>query len=150
MLFRSLGHSTGVAGRYHVGKRWGEELLAEARREYARAAEFLETTPTRKDSKEDVLRTLLQAVEQATGKKSAGPITGNDLVKAIRDALGGASKAASEGPAATPTPRPGPQRVVSVGDLERLINDGWTYVAGVGTDRAIVAAPLGGGQAGIG
>ncbi|MHB1435651.1 MAG: hypothetical protein ACYCPN_06590 [Thermoplasmata archaeon] len=37
-----LGHSGGVAARYHVGKRWGPELLEEARLQYRRAARLLE------------------------------------------------------------------------------------------------------------
>lgn len=37
-----LGHSGGVAARYHVGKRWGPELVEEARRQYRCAAYLLE------------------------------------------------------------------------------------------------------------
>jgi len=37
-----LGHSGGVAARYHVGKRWGPELVEEARRQYRSAACLLE------------------------------------------------------------------------------------------------------------
>ena len=40
-----LGHSGGVAARYHVGKRWGPELLDEARLQYGRAARLLEPGP---------------------------------------------------------------------------------------------------------
>ncbi|EQD32626.1 integrase/recombinase, partial [mine drainage metagenome] len=37
-----LGHSGGVAARYHVGKRWGSEMLQEARLQYRRASRLLE------------------------------------------------------------------------------------------------------------
>ncbi len=45
-----LGHSGGVAARYHVGKRWGPELLEEARLQYGRAARLLEPGAPEQDA----------------------------------------------------------------------------------------------------
>lgn len=145
-----LGHSTGVAGRYHVGKRWGEELLAEARREYGRAAEFLETRPTTKtDVKRELIESLVHAVEEVTGGKSGATATMNaeDLVAALRRAIDGSNgrSPGTAGGAHEPsgvrtepdTLHRAAQRLVSPRDLEGLLAAGWRYVALVG-DRVVI------------
>ncbi len=93
-----LGHDTGVSGRYHVGKKWGPELVEEARRQYRNASQFLETTSTTKvDVKAELLQSLLKAVEAATGKKAdGGVLTGESLKQVLRDARG-AAPAGNEG-----------------------------------------------------
>ena len=60
-----LGHNGGVASRYNVGKRWGQELLDEARREYARASSFLETN--QRAEKPDVLSEAKALILEAVG-----------------------------------------------------------------------------------
>ena len=144
-----LGHSTGVAGRYHVGKRWGEELLAEARREYANAAEFLETNgTTKRDVKRELIESLVAAVEGATGGKSeaSASMTSDDLVRALKRALDGShsTEAGNDGTAPSTAPNTAGrsvQRLVSPGELESLLQDGWRAVMTVG-DRVVVEPSL--------
>ena len=137
-----LGHSGGVASRYNVGKRWGEELLTEARHEYERASEFLETRVHKADAKEDVLRSLLTAVESATNSKSSpsGPMTSDTLVEAIRKAIGGNEATAPETVTTTiaPASRAGEQRVVSETEVAALLSQGWRFVAPLNHSHAVV------------
>ena len=84
-----LGHDGGVASRYNVGKRWGAELLAEARREYANAAEFLETnTQTRTNIAAEFRRTLL-AVAGLPEEQAAEHVndSNEELLTILRDKL---------------------------------------------------------------
>lgn len=141
-----LGHDTGIAGRYNVGKRWGEELLSEARREFANSAYLLETSQTTKtDVRRTVLEDLLRAVEKGTGQKSkeAG-LTAEDLGKAIRTLLGrtaagDAEEAGSRLPAVSvPSESSRPQqKTISPGELDAMLERGWRYVATVG-ERVVI------------
>jgi hypothetical protein len=147
-----MGHRGGgaVANRYHLGKRWGPELLAEARREYARAAEFLETNvSTKTDGERGTLETIIKAVEEATRTKSgaSAAMTADDLLTIFKRAIEGRSSAAADGngtakgdgfPPASPTaPRRLAQRLVSAGELDSLLASGYRYVATVG-ERVVV------------
>lgn len=84
-----LGHDGGIASRYHVGKRWGEELLAEARREYANASEFLETNAaSRGNVAAEFRRTLLgvAGVPEAEISAHAGD-SNEELLALLRQRL---------------------------------------------------------------
>jgi hypothetical protein len=139
-----LGHDTGVAGRYHVGKRWGEDLLAEARREYANAAEFLETNAqTRMNVAAEFRRTLF-AVAGLTEDEAAYHMNdSNDEVLALlRNRL-------LEREAAIPKLSNGngngnghgTQKPVSLAEAEQLLTQGWTFVANFGRDRVLLQPP---------
>ena len=139
-----LGHDTGVAGRYHVGKRWGEELLAEARREYANAAEFLETnSQTRTNIAAEFRRTLL-AVAGVTEEEAAQHMndSNDEILALLRNRLLERD---------TPPPKPlngdggtnghAIQRPVSLAEAEQLLSQGWTFVANFGPDRLLLRSP---------
>ncbi len=139
-----LGHDGGVSYRYNVGKWWGEELLAEARREYASAAEFLETsTQTRTNVAAEFRRTLL-AVAGLTEEEAAQHMNdSNDEVLALlRNRL-------LEREAAIPKPSNGngggnghgTQKPVALAEAERLLSEGWTFVANFGPNRVLLRAP---------
>ncbi|MGI0053805.1 MAG: hypothetical protein ACRECR_06090 [Thermoplasmata archaeon] len=136
-----LGHDGGIASRYNVGKRWGEELLAEARREYGRAASFLETGRPREEP--DLLQQTKAFILEAVGldtteaSKFAGK-SKEEVLAEVRRRLG----ANSAGPAPT-TPeaaRAATDRLVSVADAERLLGAGWIWLGSVG-DRVAVRGP---------
>ncbi|NNN17133.1 MAG: hypothetical protein HKL79_02050, partial [Thermoplasmata archaeon] len=122
-----LGHDGGIASRYNVGKRWGEELLTEARREYANAAEFLETsTQTRTNVAAEFRRTLLGVAglspEEATTHMED---SNEDILALLRTRLlggeGGTPKSGNgNGHAA--------QKPVSLAEAESLLSEGWTFV----------------------
>ena len=119
-----------------LGKKWGPELVEEARRQYRNASQFLETTSTTKvDVKAELLQSLLKAVEAATGKKAdGGVLTGESLKQVLRDALGagtGQERGARQlkrprmfRPLAT---RAGEQRVVDADMTGPYLAAGWAF-----------------------
>jgi integrase len=140
-----LGHDTGVSGRYTVGKRWGNELLAEARKEYRGASEFLETNvATKTDDKREYFLSWVKAIEEQTGKKVDGQgTTAEDLVTALKRVL---RDMGSEGSAKGPTePAPQPQKtgqkVVLAEEVEAWIEKGARYVAPLNGTKAIIEFP---------
>lgn len=136
-----LGHDGGVASRYNVGKRWGEELLAEARREYANAAEFLETNAqTRLNVAAEFRRTLL-AVAGLNEEEAATHVndSNEELLAILREKLTG--REAATRPVNGNGNGHGVQRPVPLAEAERLLAEGWTFVANFGPDRVILKSP---------
>ncbi|NNN17195.1 MAG: hypothetical protein HKL79_02375, partial [Thermoplasmata archaeon] len=122
-----LGHDGGSSSRYHVGKRWGEELLVEARREYANASEFLETnTQGRTNVAAEFRRTLLGVAGLSPEEAVAHMEDSNeDILALLRTRLlggeGGTPKSGNgNGHAA--------QKPVSLAEAESLLSEGWTFV----------------------
>ena len=137
-----LGHDGGVASRYNVGKRWGEELLAEARREYANAAEFLETNAqTRMNVAAEFRRTLL-AVAGMSEKEAADHVndSNEELLAILREKLTGRD-------AVVPVPAygngngHGVQKPFTLEEAEGLLAQGWTYLANFGPNRVLLQPP---------
>ena len=142
-----LGHDGGVASRYTVGKRWGPELLAEARKQYRQAAEFLETTTSGNTAVyRDLLQSLLDDIEASTGKTSGGSaLTADQLKQALHNALdrtstgnpGGkmGSKTATELP---PPKREGEERVIEAGLAQAYFDAGWIFRSPLNGSKAVV------------
>ncbi len=137
-----LGHDTGVAGRYHVGKRWGEELLAEARREYANASEFLETNAQSRMSVANEFRRTLLAVAGLNEEEMAKHMedTNDEVLTLVREKL------RSKGAAAPPPPNGNGegrriQKPVPLAEARELMAQGWTFVANFGSDEIILQPP---------
>jgi hypothetical protein len=142
-----LGHDGGVASRYTVGKRWGPELLAEARKQYRQAAEFLEGTSSGKTAVyRDLLQSLLDDIEASTGKASGGSaLTVDQLKQALQNALGrsGAGspggKAGSTGTRELPPPkRMGEERVIEADMTEAYLDLGWKFRSPLNGSKAVV------------
>ena len=137
-----LGHDGGVASRYNVGKRWGEELLAEARREYANAAEFLETNAQSRVNVAAEFRRTLLAVAGLSEDEAAKHVndSNDELLAILRQKLTG-----REASALPPTNGNGNghgvQKPVTLEEAETLLAQGWTYVANFGPNRVILQAP---------
>ncbi len=140
-----FGHKGDMTDRYSKrGSRLDETILAQMRDAYSRVESYVafDGESSKADTKGDVLRALLHAVEQATGKKASGNLTGDDLVRAIRDALsaGPAPAAATNVGNGTSVAQSasGRQRLVSPGELGALLESGaWRAVITVG-DRVVV------------
>ncbi len=139
-----LGHDGGVAARYHVGKRWGAELMEEARREYARAASFLETNAqSRVDVAAEFRRALLAVSGLSEAEIAAHANDSNEKLLAIlREQLTGRGTTSATTPAPDGTSRR-VQRPVPLVEAERLLASGWTFVASFGPDRVVLEAPTG-------
>ena len=134
-----LGHDTGVAGRYSVGKRWGEELLAEARRQYRSAASYLETTTEPKaDVVAEVKRALLEVANLDESEKARyAHASREEILRVLRERLLGAAEL-------TPAPLQANapvQRPVPLHEVDRMMQEGWKFVAHLGTDRVILESP---------
>ena len=147
-----LGHDGGVASRYNVGKRWGSELMEEARHEYGRASSFLETTRSKEEP--DILRQAKLLVLEAVGLegKAASKIAGKskeEVLAEVRKRLGaGPPEEPHPGPTrAASSAGPGPgadavERAFPTDEVPKLLEAGWRYVAPLNGSMAVLRAPL--------
>lgn len=135
-----LGHDGGVASRYNVGKRWGEELLAEARREYANAAEFLETNAQTRMNVAAEFRHAALALAGLPEEEAAKHMkdSNDEILAILRDRLIGREAAIGE-----PVNGNGHrvQKPVPLVEAEQLLSQGWTFVANFGPDRVLLQPP---------
>jgi hypothetical protein len=146
-----LGHDGGVASRYNVGKRWGPELLGEARREYGRAASFLETT--RSKGEPDLLREAKLLVLEAVGvgaSEAAKLADGSkDAVLAeVRKRLGANASGGAESSRPSISAADGPdfapslaERAFPTEEVPKLLESGWRFVAPLNGSMAVLRAP---------
>jgi hypothetical protein len=140
-----LGHDGGIASRYNVGKRWGEDLLKEARREYANAAEFLETSAQNRTDVAAAFRKEVLGLSGYTGDAAAAHMddSNEQILELLRVKL-------MEGQLPPPTTVTESdtrvQRPVTLEEADRLFAEGWTFVSNFGTDRVILQAPSGAGK----
>ncbi len=145
-----MNHDTGVPGAYSVAKAWSDDLLEKARQEFERASEFLQTVPTPKvDVRAEVLSTLTKAIEEATGRKTDGNLRGEDLLRALREALGGGTSHPGEQDGSVArhmapsldvpsARRRGDQRVVSTEVVAHLLEQGWRFRSPLNSHQAVV------------
>ena len=140
MMFRDvreymLGHNTGAAGRYILGKRLGEEVIDEMRSIYAKALPYLETPRTvpqaetgrrikRRPSGPDPTRTL---IDREKGR-FPGPID-SEFVDRL-----------SRGLRVTDDEHPR-QQVVPIAEGRRLVKQGWQFVGKLGQGEIVVRSP---------
>src|SRR5580658_1800108 len=119
-----LGHDGGVAARYNVGKRWGDDLLKEARAAYKRCEPYLSTSST--GSSDSGLDDLLRLIAEKAGisKQQVADKTQSELADAViqlmRDEKGATAPKAAPGPS---------QRSVPAEEVDRLLREGWRFVS---------------------
>jgi len=135
-----LGHDGGIASRYNVGKRWGEELLTEARRQYANAAEFLETNAQTRMNVATEFRHAALALAGLSEEEAAKHVkdSNNEILAILRERLIGREVAIAE-----PVNGNGHrvQKPVELAEAEQLLLQGWTFVANFGPDRVLLQPP---------
>jgi hypothetical protein len=132
-----LGHDGGVAARYNVGKRWGPELLKEARSAYKRCEPFLSTSPTASAADRDfqTRRVMLRIVgytEEDLSKIDLAAKTDDELIALADARRQSQSSALRQG-----------QRAVAVTEVGPMLEAGWEYVAPLGLDRVILRGSSG-------
>lgn len=132
-----LGHEGGVAARYNVGKRWGDDLLNEARAAYQRCEPFLSTSGV--GSSDSRLDDLLRIIGEKAGipKEQVASKTQNELADAVIQLLRDQRKASPE-----PAPQVHHQRAVLSGEVDLLLQQGWRFVSPLGPDRAVLEPPV--------
>jgi hypothetical protein len=146
-----VGHTGDVSDRhYGTGKAHvPPALVEEMRMAYTRCCEFLETSLS--DRQADLtaeLKRALLAVAEVPEKERAkfANAPNEEIIRVVRERLLGRKSA---GPDVTPTPgnRSGAagsswtQRPVNLEEAERLLREGWTFVANFGPDRVILQPP---------
>lgn len=130
-----LGHDGGVSARYNVGKRWGPELLREARAAYKRAEPFLSTSGKTDDSQEAVTRAIrLLLVARGVPESK---LEGLDLAGKSDEEIVGLLK--TVGAALGPERRG--EKAVPVDDVPKLLDQGWEFVAPLNGSMAVLRAP---------
>ncbi|MCI4321734.1 MAG: hypothetical protein L3K05_05455 [Thermoplasmata archaeon] len=135
-----LGHDGGIAARYNVGKRWGDELLKEARAAYKRCEPFLSTTATPVNTERDL--TTRMVVLRMHGY-SAEELAKIDLASKTDDeliALADAKRLENQRASGAAPTGPG-QKAVTIAEVGKMLEAGWEYVAPLGMDRAVLRLP---------
>jgi integrase len=127
-----LGHAGGVSAKYNVGKPWPAELLAQARREYANSAHLLETAPSTGHAGRDVenLKLLLGLFGVPEGT-----LTEETLRNATPEQL---KELAQKYRGQSADTR---QKVVSNGEVQKLLGERWTFVASLPDNQVILRPP---------
>ena len=135
-----LGHDTGVAGRYHVGKTWGAELLKEARASYKRAEAYLLTNAAPPGSDQEAVTRALKLLLQARGVP-AEKLKNIDLANKTDEEVIELLKtvgAALEPEKATRRA----EKVVPADRAQELLDQGWDYVGPAGLMVVLRAPPV--------
>jgi integrase len=132
-----LGHDGGAAARYNVGKRWGDDLLKEARAAYKRCEPFLSTVPIAdsNDGATRVLRALLisrHMPKEEAEKLDIGGMSDSEL-EALFKRLG----------AAVPVKRI--EKAFPVGEVPKMLDSGWEFVSPLNGSLAVLRSPTGAG-----
>jgi integrase len=133
-----LGHNTGVAGRYNVGKKLGVEVIEELRAMYSRAEEYLSTSPKANlRASQNIMRGALLALHvKPETIDQAGELTEAVFAKLTADAL----KEARGADAAVPAPTPGAKQVpVPNDEVPAWLEAGWYAHLALGADRTIMS-----------
>jgi hypothetical protein len=139
-----LGHKGEMSARYSTNRgRLAESLVERMRDAYRRCEPYLSTVPFRAEAErgqEKLLRTMLRFLGVADADlkgKDLANLPENELI-----ALAEKGRGQSVNPA-SPSPH---QRVASNGDVDRLLEQGYEFVAPLGADRVILKAPNAGGH----
>jgi len=131
-----LGHDLGASGRYNLAKKLHPSMIEEMRAAYARCEPFLSTVPLRQDSQRDLetrrfMLGLAGFSEAEIDKALQDGKTDTELVDMAREKLGKRS----------PIPTRSGQRAVALSEVGHLLEQGWEYVAPLGSDRVVVRGP---------
>ena len=131
-----MGHVGSIDARYTTNKRQvPKELIEEMRAAYKRCEPFLSTSPTNNDARDLQTRKIMLGIvgysEDELSKLDIGGMTDEEVIR-----LGVARSRArsASGPQAG-------QRAFPVGEVGRMLEAGWEYVAPLGADRAILRGP---------
>ena len=125
-----LGHDLGNSGRYTLGKTWGEDMLRDARAAYKRAEPYLSTGGAPVTTAEEIQREaavlLLTGLKGKTEADARGMVEGKSGPE-LADLIKSSAK-----------PR---EQAVPVGDVPKLLGDGWEFVSALNGEMAVVRPP---------
>lgn len=131
-----MGHKGDIENRYTTNKRrLPDSVIEDMREKYKRSQQFLQTTKGEagEEKIKDAFKKQLLAVagftEEEIAKQDLAGMTDQEFNNLVRRRLLGATNGSK-------------QRVVTVGEMERYLAEGWEYVASIPNDRAIVKMPV--------
>ena len=129
-----LGHDVGVAARYNVGKRWGEDLLKEARASFRRCEPYLSTAAMREgaDTQAQMSKVMLMGLGY-TEEELAKVDFANLEVATFRDLV--TKKMGRDAPRTRPAARSGRK------ELSGYLEQGWRVVTAVNGHQVVVDPP---------
>ncbi|MCI4347147.1 MAG: site-specific integrase [Thermoplasmata archaeon] len=139
-----IGHALGSTdSRYNLGRALSPEKVEELRGSYLKCLPALSLTGRREevDIKTELLASLAEAVERATGKKADSNLKGDELAKAIRQILGSVASLTTPAPeptATAPAKRIGEQRVIDAESVGSYLSAGWTFKSPLNGTKAVV------------
>jgi hypothetical protein len=129
-----MGHRGDIEHTYTVNKGLSSDTLEKMRESYAKsAAKYLKTIKSEigQDKIKRAIKEELLAVvgytEHEIAKYDLGKVTDEELNKALRNKLLG-----------TVTMNGSKQKVVSAGEVNQFLEDGWEYVAPLSRDKVII------------
>jgi hypothetical protein len=128
----TMGHNLGVSGRYNLSKKLPEHVISTMRDAYEEAMPALLTAPQQKAGRDvGTLKLLFEEVlgvpEGKISEEELRDATPEELKTLTRKYLGqGATQ---------------PQRVVSNGEVPKLLGERWTFVATLADDQVILRPP---------
>ena len=132
-----LGHDLkSVSRRYNLGKKWGEDVLRDARAAYRRAETFLSTSSTR-GAYDDALDRAFRIMAAMNGV-SEDALKGVDFAGKTDEEIVTLLKKLGAAPAREERPS---EKAVAVGEVPRLLDDGWTFVSTLNGSMAVLRAP---------
>ncbi|EQD43452.1 integrase/recombinase, partial [mine drainage metagenome] len=128
------GHTGDITARYSLNKnRLPSDLVEEMREAYRRCEPILTgDAPSEGDVRREVARVLLGSLGYTEKELEGVDLTDVEQVRTLTQRR------------VTPTPKK--QTLVSVEELPRYLDEGWTFVGNVGYDRVLLNPPEGGAE----
>jgi hypothetical protein len=130
-----MGHKGDIENRYTTNKcRLPESVIEDMRDAYTRSQEYLQTTKVQETSEEKLRQAFRKQLLLVAGfkqdevdKMDLSAINDEELQDIVRKRLLGTSK--------DDCPK---QKVVSIGEVERYLSQGWEYVANFPNKKILV------------
>ncbi|WP_291492265.1 hypothetical protein [Desulfurella sp.] len=132
-----MGHKGDIEARYSTNKRLPPDMIEEMRESYKKCTKFIETVvrePGVNDAKIFFMKQLLLAVgykDDEIERIDLEHISDEDFQKILRDKVVGAM-----------TNNGNKQKVVSISDVEKFIEQGYEFVASLPNGKAIMKLPF--------
>lgn len=132
-----LGHDLkSVSRRYNLGKKWGDDVLRDARAAYRRAEPFLSTTSNR-GAYDEALDRAFRIMAKMSGV-SEEALKGVDFAGKTDEEIVTLLKKLGAAPVREERPS---EKAVAVEEVPRLLDGGWTFVSTLNSSMVVLRAP---------
>ncbi|MEM3845349.1 MAG: site-specific integrase, partial [Candidatus Parvarchaeota archaeon] len=133
-----MGHTGDISARYSTNKKLAKDIIEEMRATYLKCAPYLETgrRPLSEEEKENLYRetkkwylTVMGFSESEIEKDKMLDLSPEELQKRVRERMGMGLNNGHK------------QKVVSMKEVESMIEQGWEYVSSIPGNKAIIKLP---------